>query len=232
MKKRLVIFLLAFIALTAIPLTAQAAISPDSFVKNGCTLTHVLVQNSVPQSVEDYLATMPKISSKCQTEAVNNYYFEVDKWIQLYNASFGNEFTRRYNNCTNFTGLSVNPTTWVTSLRCLVMVAAVPTSNAIKVNLINVKNQFMTHQPTSYVAVGASVIKDVYNNWGTMTCDNAKGIITTIQFKQGVNTVIAIPCKPPTALQPLRKFAVFSVWLSLLFWIYYQGMAFVRDLIK
>ena len=229
LKRRVSLIFASAIMLLAIPSMAQA-VPVGSFATGGCNLYHVYILADVPESIEQYKARMNWLSNSCDVVATNTYYSEVAKWTQVYNSNFSNNWAKRYDSCTNYKGISISPATWATALKCIVITAAVPTSNALKIQLVNSKNQVMSHAPTSYIGVGATLIKDVANNWGGMECVEAKGISTTIQFQTNVSTTIRIPCKPPTALQGLRKFEVFSVWLSFGFTVYFLGMRFVKEL--
>lgn len=140
-----------------------------------------------------------------------------------------NEFNKRYETCTKGSGTTLNPGTWITSLKCLFSVSFFPTSDVLKVKFGELLNDFKSHQPTSYVPISLAIVNNVKNNWGGTDCST--GAIT-MQVKvpsMADKWKFIVPCKPPTPLQAFRNLMVVSVWLGFAFWLYRIANQFWKE---
>lgn len=140
-----------------------------------------------------------------------------------------NEFNKRYETCTKGTGATLNPGTWITSLKCLFSVSFFPTSDVLKVKFGELLNDFKANQPTSYIPISLAIVNNVKNNWGGTDCTT--GAIT-MQVK--VPSMVekwkfVVPCKPAAPLQAFRSLMVVSVWLGFAFWLYRMANNFWKE---
>lgn len=212
-------------------------VSITSIVPSHAVLPLSCVFDSVRQTSQTTVESYSIWLNRQKTQLNNNACFTEPKTTQaIYNSlakkalldlqsQDKNEFNRRYDACTKGVGVSLAPSTWITSLKCLFTTSFFPTSDTLKVKFKEVIGDMKSHQPLSYIPISLGIITNIGTNWGTIACNNGSGAlnfqVTPPSMSQPWKFII--PCYPPKPLQILRNLMELAVWIGFAFWLYNRG---------
>ena len=178
-----------------------------------------------------YQKNNPKLTTACLASAKTYWETQNTHYLAQQDAKNKNEFNRRLNSCMNGVSASfTNVGSWILSLKCIFQVSFFPTSQSLKNSFTDLRKEFTSRQPTSYISVSVGVFGDLVNAWPTIgNCsDTGKGAMNfafTAPNGGGVYN-FKIPCNPPSAMKPLRVLEVAGVYFGFIFFIYRRGMKF------
>lgn len=234
MRRFLSLLGVSTLILLALPLSvtpANAASCPaNPFImvdSNGIIQPEVLY-------ISIYTKSNPSASNTCINAAKTYWETQNTKYQANQSSKNANEFSRRLNACMGGVSASfTNVGSWVLSLKCLFQVSFFPTSQALKGSFNDLKTQFSSHQPTSYISVSVAVFNDLVNQWPTVgSCSDTAGGAEKFSFTDpSTHTALnfQIPCNPPSAMKPFRVLEVTGVYFGLIFYIYRTGMKFWQE---
>ena len=181
-----------------------------------------------------YTKNNPSASKACIASAQSYWESQNTKYQANQSSKNTNEFSRRLNACMGGVSASfTNVGSWVLSLKCLFQVSFFPTSQALKTSFNDLKTQFTTHQPTSYISVSVAVFNNLITAWPTVgSCNDTGSGAETFSFTDpATHTALNfhIPCNPPSAMKGFRVLEVVGVYFGLIFYIYRTGMKFWQE---
>ena len=156
------------------------------------------------------------------TTPLKSYQFLAGKAKDKNTGASLSEFDKRIKSCIGNDTSSLNPMNWGKVLSCNFKVAFFPTSKIMQNSFTNLKDTFVSHQPTAYVAVGFKTIKNISTNWGGQACSATNNIGFDIKLPSLITPLeFNIPCQPVKPLRALRALAVSALWIGFAFWIYF-----------
>lgn len=126
----------------------------------------------------------------------------------------------RFNSCVND---SINP---VIGIKCMVIVGTIPKMEVIKSTFNDTYDFLNNHVPSGYATEVLHFLAVLKSDWlGGFSCNDNVGISGGLKWSYQVGNSthdlnIVIPCKPPTALKPLRKIMAIGVFMLFLSWCY------------
>lgn len=228
-KRLAIVFALITTGLFTSVVPAHAVI-PASCIFDSVRITSSTTVETYTQWVKRQKLQINNNACFQDTKGLNNIYSALQKKAILdLQQRDKNEFNKRYDACTKGVGISLSPSTWLTSLKCLFTTSFFPTSDTLKVKFNDLMGDFKSHQPTSYIPIALGVITNLKDNWGGTDCRSGDiGMSTTIpNLNKKLDFIV--PCKPATPLQMLRNLMVLSVWIGFAFWLYRTGVQFWKE---
>lgn len=224
-KKSLVLTLLVMIGGAILPSPAQAITPAVCVYDQPRQITSSTIE-TYSQWLKRQKLQLSNNACFADSKALAKMYDSLSKKVILENQSKDkNEFNKRFDSCTKGIGSALNPSTWVTSLKCLFTVSFFPTSDVLKNKINQLIGDVKSHQPFSYIPIGLSIVTNVGSNWGKISCNSGEGALPFLVKVPSMTQPwkFVIPCNPPSPLRIFRDLMELAIYIGFAFWLMVKG---------